>query len=185
MFKYRYNQPLSSELFLSRPNHHIIGPLECQSARLHLYLRDITELSIRVYKKQNGVINKLYDLLNPFMEIYIPDIGWFRINGQPNEYIDYSSDSVYKQVTAYGYETQLQDVVMSTLYINAGVPLSMEMFEENLNALGIPIRNITFYIDNANEDPKSENYYGLGLLNIIEHDFLNSKGWTIGKVDTG
>ena len=173
------------EIYLARPNQHIIGRIDATSAKLHMVLNDIWELSVEIDKYTFAKTeNKNYSSIGQYMELYIKDIGWFRINGEPEEREDYSNGKIYKSFTAYGYETQLQDVNLNTFYINNGLAISMEMFEENLDALGIPKRNIGFYINSASDDPTSSDYWGLGLLNIIEHEYLSSKGWSIGHVDT-
>ena len=168
------------EIYLSRANRHLVGKINAKTAKLHAQLLDIWELTIDIPKENNHY----YDSIKQYMEIYIPNVGWFRINGHPTEYLDYTTGLYYKSVVAYGYETQLQDVDLNLFYINTGEPLSMEMYEENLDALGIPKHNIQLYIDNAVEDPTSDDYWGLGLLNILEHEYLKQKGWTIGHVDT-
>ena len=170
----------SCEVYLSRANRHLIGKINAKTAKLHVQLLDIWELTIDIPKENNHY----YDSVKQYMEIYVPKVGWFRINGHPTEYLDYTTGLYYKSVVAYGYETQLQDVDLNLFYINTGEPLSMEMYEENLDALGIPKHNIQLYIDNDVEDPTSDDYWGLGLLNILEHEYIKQKGWTIGHVDT-
>lgn len=180
MYKFLRNMAQPCEIYLSRANRHIVGKINAKTAKLHVQLLDIWELTIDIPKENNHY----YDSIKQYMEIYVPKVGWFRINGHPTEYLDYTTGLYYKSVVAYGYETQLQDIDLNLFYINTGEPLSMEMYEENLDALGIPKHNIQLYIDNAVEDPTSDDYWGLGLLNIIEHEYLKQKGWTIGHVDT-
>lgn len=180
MYKFLRNMAQPCEIYLSRANRHIVGKINAKTAKLHVQLLDIWELTIDIPKENNHY----YDSIKQYMEIYVPKVGWFRINGHPTEYLDYSTGLYYKSVVAYGYETQLQDIDLNLFYINTGEPLSMEIYEENLDALGIPKHNIQLYINNAVEDPTSDDYWGLGLLNIIEHEYLKQKGWTIGHVDT-
>lgn len=186
MFTFIRQLATPAEIFLSRANKHIIGRLFCNHAKLSGRLLDISEVSISVPKyKTKDILNPLFDNIFQFMEIYIPFVGWFRINGTPKIQLNYLTGEYYKEFTAYSYETQLQDVSVSLFYVNMGTELSLEMYEENLDALGVPKRNIQFYIDNASDDPTSDKYWGLGLLNIIERDFCSTKGWRIGQVDTG
>ena len=180
MYKFLRNMAQPCDIYLSRANRHLVGKINAKTAKLHVQLLDIWELTIDIPKENNHY----YDSIKQYMEIYIPKVGWFRINGHPTEYLDYTTGLYYKSVVAYGYETQLQDVDLNLFYINTGEPLSMEMYEENLDALGIPKHNIQLYIDNAVEDPTSDDYWGLGLLNILEHEYLKQKGWIIGHVDT-
>lgn len=185
MLKFLRNRAEPCEIYLSRANRHILGKLNVLSAKFHPKLLDIWELDIEIAKHKDKEKNPYYESIKQYMEIYVPNVGWFRINGHPDETYDYSTGTYQKHFTAYGYETQLQDIDLHSFYINSAEPLSMEMYPENLDALGIPQHNIQFYISNANEDITSENYWGLGLLNIIEHEYCKQKGWSIGHVDTG
>lgn len=173
-----------TEIYIARANQHIIGRLNCNSAKITMNLLDIWELDIEVDKLlQPNVYNKHYGKIQQYMEIYVKEIGWFRINGEPEEHFDYASGRIYKTFTAYGYETQLQDMHLTEFYINTGEAISREMYPENLDAFEVPINNIRFYIPDANDDLESKDYYGLGLLNILEKEFLSIKGWSIGEVD--
>lgn len=177
-------QVMPTEVYIARANQHILGRLNCNSAKLQANLLDIWELSIEVDKNiTTDRLNPHYGKIQQYMEIWVKGIGWFRINGEPEERMEYTSGRIYKTFTAYGYETQLQDLCLYDFYVNTGEEISQEMYPENLNALGIPNRNIQFYIDDATEDATSSDYYGLGLLNILEHDYLSTKGWHIGYVD--
>ncbi len=73
--------------------------------------------------------------------------------------------------TAVGYESSLQDLDLNLFSINCATPESIEMYEENVNELGIPKHNIQLYIPNASEDATSDKYWKLGLLNILEHEY--------------
>lgn len=184
MFEFIRQQTVPAKIYIARGNRHLIGKLLCSSVRYHGQLLDISEVEITIDKYINQKKNPRYDLVRQYMEIYIPKIGWFRINEMPEEQIDYKTGQTTKTFTASSYETQLQDIILTTFYINAGVPLSMEMFEENLDALGVPKRNIRFYIDDPVNDPTDADYWQLGLLNIIEREYLSAKGWSVGHIDT-
>lgn len=185
MYKWIQNRATPCDIYLAKANRHLIGKLDVRNAKLNARLLDISELSVSVSQYNiNRQENKYYNCLHQFMELYIPDVGWFRINEKPEESIDYTTGTYIKNFTAYSYETQLQDIDVSVFYINNGTAVSMEMFEENLDALGIPKRNIQFYVDNADEDPHSDHYYGFGTLNILEHEYFAKRGWKFGTVDT-
>lgn len=137
------------------------------------------DLLIAAYK--HDLTNPIFEMINQYMEICIENLGWFRIDGTPEK--KYQNDRYYKTFTAHGYETTLQDLDLNLFVINCGTDESIEMYEENLNALGIPKHNIQLYIEDANEDPSSDKYWKLGLLNILEHEYLYKKGWSIGDID--
>ena len=176
-------------MYLSKPNKKIITPLNgVEKAHLKVSLYDIWEINFEVDKyitTRTGKIQKnpSYDKISHSMEISVENIGWFRINSYPEE--QYSNGRWYKTFIAYGYETTLQDLDLVGININCGTEDSIEMYEENLNELGVPKKNIQFYIKEESNDPTSENYWKLGLLNILQHDYLSKKGWSIGLIETG
>lgn len=189
IFKYNaYKQTEPLRMYLGRPGRKSIGSLiGVETAKFHPQLRNIWEVEFEVdskYTDDTGKIqeNPIFSKINQYMEIDIETIGWFRINQHPQELLD-DNGRYYKKFTAYGYETTLQDIDLNLFNINCGTDESIEMYEENLNALGLPIHNIQLWIENASEDPKSDKYWKLGLLNILEHEHLYKKGWKIGTVD--
>lgn len=189
IFKYNaYKQTEPLRMYLGRPGRRTINSLiGVETAKFHPQLRNIWEVEFEVdskYTDDTGKIqeNPIFSKINQYMEIDIETIGWFRINQHPQELLD-DNGRYYKKFTAYGYETTLQDIDLNLFNINCGTDESIEMYEENLNALGLPIHNIQLWIEDANEDPKSDKYWKLGLLNILEHEYLYKKGWRIGTID--
>ena len=189
IFSYELNKASPSKMYISKPNRRIIRNLiGVESARLTCHLRDIWEVQFSIskyiiHRTGQKTKNPIYDYLSHSMEINIENIGWFRINSMPIE--QYDGEKWYKTFTAYGYETTLQDLDILGLKINCATEDSVEMFEENLDIFEIPKRNIQFYIKTPNDDPESENYWKLGVLNILEHEYLSKKGWSIGDVEIG
>lgn len=188
-----FNDVTPMEFYLSLPNRNIIKKLNgITTATLTSKFNGIWEIHMEVDKYINNKLNPAYDKLLPKMEIRIGNdtsdncIGWFRIENNPTERHDTNSSSrVYKEFTAYGYESQIQDIDLYLLYVNCGVDISREMFEENLTAEDIPKHSIQFYVKDEVNDKTSDKYWELGLLNILEHEYLQEKGWSIGHVDIG
>lgn len=189
IFKYNaYKQTEPLRMYLGCPGRKTINSLiGVETAKFHPQLRNIWEVEFEInsmYTDDTGKIQKnpIFSKINQYMEIDIETIGWFRINQHPQELLD-DNGRYYKKFTAYGYETTLQDIDLNLFNINCGTDESIEMFEENLNALGLPIHNIQLWIEDADDNPKSDKYWKLGLLNILEHEYLYKKGWKIGTVD--
>lgn len=87
-------------VYLSRANQHIVGMINVTSAKLHMALNDIWELDIEIDKYiSTKKANKHYGSIGQYMEIFIKGIGWFRINGEPEEHEDYSNGKIYKTFT--------------------------------------------------------------------------------------
>lgn len=53
-----------------------------------------------------------------------------------------------------------------------------------MDAAGIVIRSGRLYISNESNTKSSDNYWELGLLNILQHEHLTKKGWRVGHVDS-
>ena len=180
-------RPFPVKFYLANPNHKIIRTLSgITKARLKPSLLDIWEIDFEVDKYLiNDIgkqfINPLYDKLTLLMEIKVDNLGWFRIDRIPEE--RQSGERIYKSFTAFGYETTLNDIDIVGININTGTEDSVEMYDENLDVLGIPKHNIQLYIKNESDDPTSDSYWKLGLLNILEHEYLRKKGWRIGEID--
>lgn len=119
-------------------------------------------------------VNEAYDYLHAFCLIYIPefgDYGFFLINTEPEINARGRLDE-NKAFTAESYESVLQYENLVGFAVNIGTTGSLEMFEENLDALEIPQHNIQLYNP---ENPK------LSLLNLVLTD--DYYGWEIGNVD--
>lgn len=181
------NRPSPAIIYLANPNHKIIRTLSgITKARLKPSLLDIWEIDFEVDKYLTNdigkqYINPLYDKITLLMELKVSDLGWFRIDEMPEEH--QSGERVYKSFKTYGYETTLTDLDIVGININTGAEDSVEMYDENLDVLGIPKHNIQLYIKNESDDPTSDSYWKLGLLNILEHEYLRKKGWSIGDID--
>lgn len=182
---FQYNQYQRTEpckMYISWPGQRMLRPLTgIVSAKLTAHLNDIWEIDFEIDSVLDGKANPIYGKLYQYMEIKVDTLGWFRIDETPTEY--YSDGRQYKTFTAVGYESSLQDLDLNLFSINCATPESIEMYEENVNELGIPKHNIQLYIPNASEDATSDKYWKLGLLNILEHEYLYKKGWTIGTID--
>jgi len=184
MFIFQKDQARPKDIYLASPNNQIIGLLDgVTSARLVPRFNDIWELNVVVDRYVDEVPSKQYDHILQYMELHIPEIGWFRINQLPKETFE-SNGRVYKTFTAQGYECVLQDADVTSFYANTGDELSYEFFPENTITIDrgeIPIRNLQLYVTDASDDPADDNYYGYGILNLLEHYYF--KKWKIGEVD--
>lgn len=184
-----YHQYLSAKtpaIYLADPNGAPIAPLQgIEKARLTQKFNDIWEIAFEVSRTTSGEQgpreNPSYRLLLPMRELYVEDYGWFRISKTPSVSMDGKRE--YKTFTAYGIESQLQDLDVTDFYVNCGSSVSREFFEENLDPLGIPRRSVRLYVSNPSDQAGDANYKGLGLLNLLEEEYLSRKGWSVGEVD--
>jgi len=124
MFIFQKDQARPKDIYLASPNNQIIGLLDgVASARLTPRFNDIWELNVVVDRYVDEVPSQQYDHILQYMELHIPEIGWFRINQLPKETFE-SNGRVYKTFTAQGYECILQDADVTSFYANTGDELS-------------------------------------------------------------
>lgn len=169
-------------IYLALPVEQIQIPMYgTAEAQLTENLRDLWSIEFDIDKYMDGELNPCYKYILPLSQIQVGGIGWFILQVPPEEQDD--GNRIHKSFTAVGIEAQLQQENVTDLYINTGDELSREQYEENLDAYGVIIRNGRLYIPNESDNKTSDNYWELGLLNILEHEHLSKKGWTIGHVD--
>ena len=119
-------------------------------------------------------VDEAYDYLHAFCLIYIPEFGkygYFLINKEPDISARGRLDES-KTFEAVSYEGILQYENLVGFEINQGTEASLEMFEENLDELRMPQRNIQLY------DPEDARYSLLDL--VLKDDYY---GWSVGEVD--
>lgn len=119
-------------------------------------------------------VNDSYDYLHAFCPIFVPafeKFGYFIINTEPNIDARGSLDET-KSFSVESYESVLQFENLVGFAVNQGVTGSLEMYEENLDDMGIPQQTIQLYNP---ENPK------LSLLDLaLTDDYF---GWSVGHVD--
>ena len=145
-----------------------------------LKLTDISEIDFSVSKyitnsaTQEQELNPAYKYLNSFYGILIPELGqygYFRINEEPTIKAE-NTKKESRSFTAYSGESILQYENIVGFYVNQGTVSSLEMYDENKNDSGLPVRQIQLY--NATESR-------LSLLDLVLSD--DYYGWSIGHVD--
>lgn len=121
------------------------------------------------YKDANG-----YNAIGVHMELFVENIGWFRINKEPE--IENDGQKEIKRIYAESIESELQDFDLMGFKVNYGTVDSIEMMiadnvVEYPEGLKVPKEQVQFY----NPDNPQ-----LSLLNIIIDGMYR---WTIGHVD--
>ena len=181
-FDYYRNNILQPKLYLAKPGEKlecIINGIQEDTCQFVQNLKQFDTLSFDIDKyiwdEENVLLTEsnCYSSINVKMEIFLENIGWFRINEQPT--IDYSGISETKNVTAESIESELQDFDLVGFKVNCGSVDSIEMFNGNYDTLptGVQIakNQIVFY------SPSNKK---LSLLDII---CSYTKRWTVGYVD--
>lgn len=121
------------------------------------------------YKDANG-----YNTIGVHMELFVEDIGWFRINKEPE--VENDGQKEIKRIYAESIESELQDFDLMGFKVNYGTVDSIEMMiadnvVEYPEGLKLPKEQVQFY------NPYNPQ---LSLLNIIIDGMYR---WTIGHVD--
>lgn len=167
--------------FICRADKKIICSLTgITKSKTELKLNDISEIDFTVSKyitsdvTHEQILNPAYKYLNSFYGILIPEFGqygYFRINEEPTIKGE-STKKEFKTFTAYSGESILQYENLVGFFVNQGTAQSLEMYEENKDANGLPKEKIRLYNP---DEPR------LSLLDLILAD--DYYGWTIGHVD--
>lgn len=167
--------------FICRADKKIICSLTgVTKSKTSLKLNDISEIDFTVSKyitnevTHQQILNPAYKYLNSFYGIFIPEFGqygYFRINEEPTIKAE-NTKKEFKTFTAYSGESILQYENLVGFLVNQGTAQSLEMYDENKDANGLPKEKIRLYNP---DEPR------LSLLDLILTD--DYYGWTIGHVD--
>lgn len=179
---YDKNKLVQPKIFLAQPGEKplcIVNGIQEDTCQFVQNLKQFDTLSFDVDRyiyddtSVNLVESNFYSYINVRMELFLENIGWFRINEQPT--IEYSGNDEVKSIVAESIESELQDYDLVDFRVNCGSFDSAEMFEGNYDELptGVFIAKnpIVFYSPTNPE---------LSLLDII---CSYTKRWTIGHVD--
>lgn len=131
----------------------ILNGVDTDSVEYDCHVKDYDELSFNVdeYININGekVKSLGYDLLLPYMTLYLEDIGMFQIQN-PRQSNDGNGEK--KSVVAYSLEKEFEDKNWLNFKCNTGEKDSLEQIaKDNLNELGYAKEFITFYNKNNHE----------------------------------
>ena len=175
------NLSKSLTAYIARPDAKIIARIR-GITRMDVKAKfvDISEIRFEVSKYTTNMssykfaLNPVYNSLHAFCCILVPELGQyglFRIEEEP-EIVAKNIIDEKKVFTAYTYESILQYENLVRFDINQGTDTSLEMYDSNLNAAGMPMNKIQLY---------NPNNASLSLLNLVlEDDYY---GWSIGHVD--
>lgn len=175
-------QTKSLTAYVCKPDRSILSRIHnITQMNVTIKFNDFSEISMSARKYVlNGSSfeteqDESYQYLSTFAYVYIPefgDYGYYIINEEPTISAQNTIDES-KSFTLQAYESILQCENLVGFDINQGTTTSLEMYDDNLDALGVPKSRIQFY----NEDnPK------LSLLDLVLSD--DYYGWSIGHVDT-
>lgn len=170
-------------IYIALPVEQIQIPLiGIADAQITENLRDLWSIEFEIDKQVDGELNLCYSRILPLTQIFVDGIGWFILPVPPEEHDD--GNRIYKSFTAVGIEQQLQQETIIDLQINTGDYLSREQYDENLDTFGVIIRSGRLWIADESDSRSSDDYWELGLLNILQREYLSQKGWSIGHVDS-
>ena len=179
---YDRNKLVQPKIFLAQPGEKplcIVNGIQEDTCQFVQNLKQFDTLSFDMDRyiyddtSVDLVESNFYSYINVRMELFLENVGWFRINEQPT--IEYSGNDEVKSIVAESIESELQDFDLVDFRVNCGSFDSAEMFEGNYDELptGVFVAKnpIVFY---------SPTHPELSLLDII---CSYTKRWTIGHVD--
>jgi len=165
-----------SKIYLCKPNRKpicVLNGVDINSVQTSVRLQDICKLSFSVDKYitigDSEIVSDGYDILHAYMEVYVENIGYFKIQ-EPSIMIEDGRE--YKTVSGESVDKELIDKDLIGLSINMGTEDSLEMLVDgNVSNAGFRIEPITFYNEFRPE---------LSLLDIVMEKI---SGWSIAFVD--
>lgn len=151
----------------------ILNGVKTDSANCNLRVKDYSELTFDVDeyivikgKKQKSLG---YDMLLPYMTLYLEDIGMFQMQ-KPTEQNDGNGET--KSIVAYSLEKEFEDRNWINFKCNTGEKDSLEQIaENNLNELGYAKEFVTFY---------NKNKHDLSFIHLL---LEKMPGWSVDDDD--
>lgn len=148
--------PTCKKIYLCDFNLHplmVLNGVDTNSVEYSCHVKDYDELTFDVdeYIIINGkkVKSLGYDMLLPYMTVYLEDLGMFQIQ---NPKTSNDGNSEKKSITAYSLEKEFEDKNWLNFKCNTGDKDSLEQVaENNLNELGYAKEFVTFYNKNKHD----------------------------------
>lgn len=168
--------PTCKKIYLCDFNLHplmVLNGVDTNSVEHSCHVKDYDELTFDVdeYIIINGKkIKSLgYDLLLPYMTVYLEDLGMFQIQ---NPKTSNDGNSEKKSITAYSLEKEFEDKNWLNFKCNTGDKDSLEQVaENNLNELGYAKEFVTFY---------NKNKHDLSFIHLLLEKL---PGWSVDDDD--
>lgn len=147
--------PTCKKIYLCDFNLHplmVLNGVDTNSVEYSCHVKDYDELTFDVdeYIIINGkkVKSLGYDMLLPYMTVYLEDLGMFQIQ---NPKTSNDGNSEKKSITAYSLEKEFEDKNWLNFKCNTGDKDSLEHAKNNLNELGYAKEFVTFYNKNKHD----------------------------------
>lgn len=168
--------PTCKKIYLCDFNLHplmVLNGVDTNSVEYSCHVKDYDELTFDVdeYIIINGkkVKSLGYDMLLPYMTVYLEDLGMFQIQN-PKTINDGNSEK--KSITAYSLEKEFEDKNWLNFKCNTGDKDSLEQVaENNLNELGYAKEFVTFY---------NKNKHDLSFIHLLLEKL---PGWSVDDDD--
>lgn len=168
--------PTCKKIYLCDFNLHplmVLNGVDTNSVEYSCHVKDYDELTFDVdeYIIINGkkVKSLGYDLLLPYMTVYLEDLGMFQIQ---NPKTSNDGNSEKKSITAYSLEKEFEDKNWLNFKCNTGDKDSLEQVaENNLNELGYAKEFVTFY---------NKNKHDLSFIHLLLEKL---PGWSVDDND--
>lgn len=168
--------PTCKKIYLCDFNLHpltVLNGVDTNSVEYSCHVKDYDELTFDVdeYIIIDGKkIKSLgYDLLLPYMTVYLEDLGMFQIQ---NPKTSNDGNSEKKSITAYSLEKEFEDKNWLNFKCNTGDKDSLEQVaENNLNELGYAKEFVTFY---------NKNKHDLSFIHLLLEKL---PGWSVDDND--
>lgn len=150
-----FDRMQTPDFILCNINKDRLGVLKVCEHNFTPKVNDIWELSFKIYRAYDGVVDPIYDRIGEMKLIYLPNIAYFKIS-ECNIQSE-GEETEYKEVTAKSLECTFGEKYLEAFVINMGTTESID---------GVQLFNIS--------DPSHS------LMHLVLEKFPN---WSIGLVD--
>lgn len=150
-----FNRTEPSEVYIAKPGQRLIGKLfgiQEDSAYCEINLNNTNTFEFTLDRDLSGEVNPFYDYVDVHYELYLKNIGWFKINEQP----EINSDGIVetKTVRAESLEIELQQYDLFGFKVNTGDEDSWEMLATDntypIDEFTMFREQVKFYRDTTN-----------------------------------
>lgn len=168
-----FNRAEPSKIYLAKPGKRIIaalpGVIEDQT-HVDINFNNTSVLETVIDRDISGEVNPYYELVQRHYELYVTNVGWFKINEEPTLENDGYKET--KTVHAESLEIELQQYDLVEFIINTGAENSKEMLATDntylIDDFTMFRENVKFYRDTTDLSQLSADFKASGGSSIAD-----------------
>lgn len=148
-----FNRTEPSRILIAKTGKRILGELngiQQDTCTLTINTNNTSTLDFTIDRIVDGEISNYYQYLKQYAELYVTNVGWFKINEEPE--LSYDGNTESSTIHAESLEIELQQYDLVGFKVNCGTEDSWEMMAtDNVytdsDGYSIPRESVKFYRD--------------------------------------